>query len=114
MSSHSEDKGLKCRQRSMVKMVLALLNMDVKEDISAASITDIMSPLRPRTKQRDQASAEMLVSQGTAWTNSRASTQKSQCTASNSGDASFIGQKQLQEGIGNLSKGDLPWKMGLY
>lgn len=47
MSSHSEQRGRNCFQRSMVKMVLALLKMEVKEDISAAIITDIIRPRSP-------------------------------------------------------------------
>lgn len=47
MSSLSDARGRTWFQRSMVKMVLALLKMEVREDMSAATITAIMSPRRP-------------------------------------------------------------------
>lgn len=55
MSSHSEQRGRKCFQRSMVKMVLALLKMDVREDMRAAIITDIIRPLSPRNRRSTAA-----------------------------------------------------------
>lgn len=51
MSSHSEHRGRKCFQRSMVKMVLALLKMDVREDMRAAIITAIIRPLSPGSRK---------------------------------------------------------------
>lgn len=50
MSSHSEADLRMYLHRSMVKMVLELLNMEVKEDMSAASMTAIIRPLRPAPK----------------------------------------------------------------
>lgn len=47
ISSHSEAVRRMFLQRSMVKMVLELLNMEVKEDMRAANITAIIKPLRP-------------------------------------------------------------------
>ncbi len=47
MSSHSEAVRRMFLQRSMVKMVLELLNMEVREDMRAANITAIINPLRP-------------------------------------------------------------------
>lgn len=38
------------RHRSMVKMVLALLKMEVSEDMRAAIITDIIRPLNPKSE----------------------------------------------------------------
>lgn len=47
MSSHSDAWDLKLFHRSMVKMVLELLKMDVSEDIRAAIITAIIRPRSP-------------------------------------------------------------------
>lgn len=47
ISSHSEAVRRMFLQRSMVKMVLELLNMEVREDMRAANITAIIKPLRP-------------------------------------------------------------------
>lgn len=47
ISSCSEARGRTCFHRSMVKMVLELLKMDVSEDMSAAIITAIMRPRSP-------------------------------------------------------------------
>lgn len=47
ISSCSEARGRTCFHRSMVKMVLELLKMDVSEDMSAATITAIMRPRSP-------------------------------------------------------------------
>lgn len=52
MSSHSEERGRKWRHRSMVKMVLELLKMDVREDMRAAIITDIIRPRSPTDQGR--------------------------------------------------------------
>jgi hypothetical protein len=46
-SSVSDDLGRKVLQTSMVKMVELLLNMDVKELISAAIMTASIKPRRP-------------------------------------------------------------------
>lgn len=51
MSSLSDARGRMQFQRSMVKMVLALLKMEVREDMSAATITAIMSPRSPGGKR---------------------------------------------------------------
>lgn len=50
MSSHSEARDLKLFHRSMVKMVLALLKMEVSEDMRAAIITAIIKPRSPGRK----------------------------------------------------------------
>lgn len=50
MSSHSEARDLKVFHRSMVKMVLALLKMEVSEDMRAAIITAIIKPRSPGRK----------------------------------------------------------------
>lgn len=47
MSSLSDARGRMWFHRSMVKMVLALLKMEVREDMRAATITAIMSPRSP-------------------------------------------------------------------
>lgn len=47
MSSHSDARDLKVIHRSMVKMVLALLKMEVREDMRAAIITAIIKPRSP-------------------------------------------------------------------
>lgn len=47
MSSLSDARGRMWVHRSMVKMVLELLNMEVREDMRAATITAIMSPRSP-------------------------------------------------------------------
>lgn len=47
MSSHSEARDLKLLHMSMVKMVLALLKIEVREDMRAAIITAIIRPLSP-------------------------------------------------------------------
>lgn len=47
MSSHSVALALNVFHRSIVKIVLELLKMDVREDMSAAIITAIMRPRRP-------------------------------------------------------------------
>lgn len=47
MSSHSDARDLKLFHRSMVKMVLALLKMEVREDMRAAIITAIIKPRSP-------------------------------------------------------------------
>lgn len=47
MSSCSDARGRTRFHRSMVKMVLALLKMEVREDMSAATITAIMRPRSP-------------------------------------------------------------------
>lgn len=47
ISSHSVAWDLKYFQRSMVKMVLALLKMEVREDMRAAIITAIIKPRSP-------------------------------------------------------------------
>lgn len=47
ISSHSDARLLKLFHRSMVKMVLELLKMEVREDMRAAIITAIISPRRP-------------------------------------------------------------------
>lgn len=60
MSSHSEADLRMCLHRSMVKMVLELLNIEVKEDMRAASITAIIKPLRPATTPRNQISTSQL------------------------------------------------------
>lgn len=46
-SSRSLARGRSRLQMSMVNSVLLLLKMDVREDMSAAIITAIMSPRRP-------------------------------------------------------------------
>lgn len=50
MSSFSDARARRCFQRSMVKMVLALLKMEVREDMRAATITAIMRPRSPGDK----------------------------------------------------------------
>lgn len=47
MSSHSEASDLKLFHKSMVKMVLELLKMEVSDDMRAAIITAIIRPRRP-------------------------------------------------------------------
>lgn len=47
MSSHSDARDLKLFHRSMVKMVLELLKMEVRDDMRAAIITAIIRPLSP-------------------------------------------------------------------
>lgn len=47
MSSLSDARGRMWFHKSMVKMVLALLKMEVREDMRAATITAIMSPRSP-------------------------------------------------------------------
>lgn len=49
MSSHSVARVLKVFHMSMVKMVLELLKMEVREDMRAAIITAIISPRSPGT-----------------------------------------------------------------
>lgn len=47
MSSHSDALDLKLLHKSMVKSVLALLKMEVSEDMRAAIITAIIRPRNP-------------------------------------------------------------------
>lgn len=54
MSSHSVARDLKVFHMSMVKMVLELLKMEVKEDMRAAIITAIISPRSPETEVVDK------------------------------------------------------------
>lgn len=51
MSSHSVAADLKVFHMSMVKMVLELLKMEVREDMRAAIITAIISPRSPKTDE---------------------------------------------------------------
>lgn len=52
ISSHSDARDLKVFHRSMVKMVLELLKMEVREDMRAAIITAIIKPRSPGRTQR--------------------------------------------------------------
>lgn len=54
ISSHSDALALKLFHRSMVKMVLELLKMEVREDMRAAIITAIISPRRPAREKRTE------------------------------------------------------------
>lgn len=52
MSSHSDAWDLKLFHRSMVKMVLELLKMEVREDMRAAIITAIIRPRSPGQEKK--------------------------------------------------------------
>lgn len=56
ISSHSDARDLKVFHRSMVKMVLALLKMEVREDMRAAIITAIIKPRSPDRENTKRAS----------------------------------------------------------
>lgn len=60
ISSHSEERDLKIFQTSMVKSVLALLKMEVREDMRAAIITAIINPLRPGREHKGSDMKQML------------------------------------------------------
>lgn len=58
-SSRSPAPGLSFLQMSMVKRVLLLLNMEVKDDMSAAIITAIIRPRSPGEESDHHGAAEL-------------------------------------------------------
>lgn len=71
ISSHSVARDRKVFHTSMVKIVLALLKMEVREDMRAAIITAIIKPRSPGRwrKRGDLKTCDM---QGTGWAGGQA------------------------------------------